>query len=82
MIYLIESENGNVTYYKIGYTKDSSFERRMDFYKLHNPFYKVLYTIPGATEDHERLIHARFNEYLIYRREWFKNSVKILRFFF
>lgn len=30
MIYLIESENGNVTYYKIGYTKDSSFERRMD----------------------------------------------------
>ena len=81
MIYLIESENGNVTYYKIGYTNDDNFERRMDLYKLHNPFCKVLYTIPGATEDQERLIHARFNEYLVYRREWFKNSVKILRFF-
>lgn len=81
MIYLIESENGNVTYYKIGYTKDSNFKKRIESYYLHNPFCKVLYTIPGATGDHERLIHARFNEYLIYRREWFKNSVKILRFF-
>lgn len=81
MIYLIESENGNVTYYKIGYTNDDNFERRMDLYKLHNPFCKVLYTISGATENQERLIHAKFNEYLVYRREWFKNSVKILRFF-
>lgn len=81
MIYLIESENGNVTYYKIGYTKDSNFKKRVESYYLHNPFCKVLYTIPGATEDQERLIHAKFNEYLVYRREWFKNSVKILRFF-
>lgn len=81
MIYLIESENGNVIYYKIGYTNDDNFERRMDLYKLHNPFCKVLYTISGATEDQERLIHAKFNDYLVYRREWFKNSVKILRFF-
>lgn len=78
---MIESENGNVIYYKIGYTNDDNFERRMDLYKLHNPFCKVLYTISGATEDQERLIHAKFNDYLVYRREWFKNSVKILRFF-
>ncbi len=81
MVYLIESEGRNKTYYKIGYAKDSSFEGRLDFYKLHNPFCKVLYTIPEATEDHEKLIQAKFNEYRVYRREWFKDSVKILRFF-
>ena len=53
----------------------------MDTYKLHNPFCKLLYIIQDATEDHEKLIHAKFNEYLVYRREWFKGSVKILRFF-
>lgn len=81
MVYLIESEGRNETYYKIGYAKDGSFEGRLDSYKLHNPFCKVLYTIPGATEDHEKLIQAKFNEYRVYRREWFKGSVKILRFF-
>lgn len=81
MVYLIESEGRNETYYKIGYAKDGSFEGRLDSYKLHNPFCKVLYTIPEATEDHEKLIHARFNEYRVYRREWFKGNVKILRFF-
>lgn len=81
MIYLIESEGRNETYYKIGYTNDSNFEKRLDTYKLHNPFCKLLYIIPDATEDHEKLIHAKFNEYLVYRREWFKGSVKILRFF-
>lgn len=58
MIYLIECEGRNETYYKIGYTKDSNFERRLDTYKLHNPFCKLLYIIPDATEDHEKLIHA------------------------
>lgn len=81
MVYLIESEGRNETYYKIGYAKDGSFEGRLDSYKLHNPFCKVLYTIPEATEDHEKLIQAKFNEYRVYRREWFKDSVKILRFF-
>ena len=81
MVYLIESEGRNETYYKIGYTKDSNFEQRSNTYKLHNPFCKVLYTIPDATEDHERLIHAKFNEYLVYRKEWFNDSVEILRFF-
>ena len=81
MIYLIECEGRNETYYKIGYTKDSNFERRLDTYKLHNPFCKLLYIIPNATKDHEKLIHAKFNEYLVYRREWFKTGVKILRFF-
>jgi len=81
MVYLIESEGRNETYYKIGYTNDDNFERRLNFYKLHNPFCKVLYTIPDATEDHEKLIQAKFNEYLIYRKEWFEDSVEILRFF-
>lgn len=81
MVYLIESEGRNETYYKIGYAKDGSFDKRLIAYKLHNPFCKVLYTIPEATEDHEKLIQAKFNEYLVYRREWFKDSVKILRFF-
>lgn len=81
MIYLIECEGRNVTYYKIGYTEDGNFKRRLDFYKLHNPFCKVLYTIPNATEDHEKLIHAKFSEYLVYRREWFNSNIKILRFF-
>lgn len=81
MVYLIESEGRNETYYKIGYTMDSNFEKRIESYKLHNPFCKVLYTIPGATEDHERLIQTKFNEYRVYRKEWFRDSVKILRFF-
>lgn len=81
MVYLIESEGRNETYYKIGYTSESNFERRLDFYELHNPFCKVLYIIPDATEDHEKLIQAKFNEYRVYRKEWFKNSAKILRFF-
>lgn len=81
MVYLIECEGRNATYYKIGYTRDSNFERRLDTYKLHNPFCKVLYTIPEATEDHEKLIQAKFNEYRAYRKEWFMDNVAILRFF-
>lgn len=81
MVYLIESEGRNETYYKIGYTGDSNFDKRLIAYKLHNPSCKVLYIIPGATEDHEKLIQAKFNEYRVYRREWFKGNVKILRFF-
>ena len=46
MVYLIESEGRNETYYKIGYAKDGSFDKRLIAYKLHNPFCKVLYTIP------------------------------------
>ena len=81
MVYLIESEGRNGTYYKIGYTRDSNFKKRIESYYLHNPFCKVLYTIPGATEDHERLIQVKFNKYQIYRKEWFEDSVEILRFF-
>ena len=83
MIYLIESEGRNETYYKIGYTKDSSFDRRIESYKLHNPFCKVLYKISGGTERHESLIHNRFKNLRVYRREWFKDDVdnSIINFF-
>ena len=92
MIYLIISKGedlqegkGNIkTYYKIGYTGDGgNDERRFDTYYLHNPFCKVLYTIPGGTERHESLIHNRFKDLRVYRREWFEDdaSNSIVNFF-
>jgi len=83
MIYLIISKGedlqegkGNIkTYYKIGYTGDGgNDERRFNTYYLHNPFCKVLYTIPGGTERHESLIHNRFKDLRVYRREWFEDD--------
>jgi len=75
MIYLIESEGRNETYYKIGYTKDSNFEKRIESYLLHNPFCKVLYIIPDATEDHEKLIHAKFNKYLVSNSSSYESAI-------
>lgn len=89
MIYLIET-----TYYdkdskeildllKIGYTSDDSLNKRLSLYKLHNPLYKLLYTIPDATEDDERRLHIKFKKfrYPDYGREWFMYNEKIVNFF-
>ena len=92
MIYLIISKGedyqegkGNIkTYYKIGYTGDGgNDERRFNTYYLHNPFCKVLCTIPGGTERHEKLIHNKFKNLRVYRREWFEDdaSNSIINFF-
>ena len=90
MIYLIVSRGedyqegkGNIkTYYKIGYTGDGgNDERRFNTYYLHNPFCKVLCTIPGGTERHESLIHNRFKDLRVYRREWFEDDGSIVNFF-
>lgn len=52
-----------------------------EWIKLHNPFYKVLCTIPGGTERHESLIHNRFKDLRVYRREWFEDDGSIVNFF-
>lgn len=59
MIYLIKSagydENENLIHFlKIGYTEDSSKDKRFQLYKLHNPTCKVLYEIPDLPEDIEK----------------------------
>lgn len=87
MIYLIRA-----TYYdndteeildllKIGYTKDSSKDKRFTQYKLHNPCFKVLYEVPKATEDHEKRIQYKFRDLLYSGKEWFKYSEDIIDFF-
>ena len=92
MIYLIISRGedfqegkGNIkTYYKIGYTGDGgNEERRFNTYYLHNPFCKVLYTIPNGTERHESLIHNKFKNLRVFRREWFEDDANnsIINFF-
>ena len=56
MIYLIKSagydENENLIHFlKIGYTEDSSKDKRFSQYKMHNPTCKILYEIPDLPED-------------------------------
>lgn len=92
MIYLIVSRGedfqegkGNIrTYYKIGYTGDKGTdERRFSTYYLHNPFCKILCTIPGGTVRHESLIHNRFKNLRVYRKEWYEDDAtnSIINFF-
>lgn len=59
MIYLIKSASYNesenyIDLLKIGYTEDSSKDKRFQLYKLHNPTCKILYEIPDLPEDIER----------------------------
>lgn len=86
MIYVIESRgfdenNEEKIYLKIGYTEDDVKEKRFDTYYLHNPFCKVIYTISEATPEQEKIIHGKFNDYLVYRREWFLKNDDIVNFF-
>lgn len=89
MIYLIEEtfynkETGEVTdLLKIGYTSDTSRDKRFGQYKLHCPIFKILYEIPGYTEDDEKRIqyHFRDHKYSGYGNEWFKFSQDIIDFF-
>lgn len=91
MIYLIKSagykeEEGNISTFfllKIGYTEDNRKDIRFVQYKLHNPTCQVLYTIPEATEEHEKKVQYKFKNLLYsdYGREWFKYSEEIINFF-
>ena len=87
MIYLIESSGYKGDNYfkllKIGYTDDNVSDRRFTTYKLHNPTCQVLYTIPNATEEHEKRVQYKFRGLLFkdYGREWFKYSEEIINYF-
>lgn len=87
MIYLIESAGYKGDNYfkllKIGYTEDSISDRRFTAYKLHNPTCQILFTIPEATEDHEKRVQYKFKNLLFpdYGREWFKYDKDIINFF-
>lgn len=88
MIYLIKSagydENENLIYFlKIGYTEDSSKDKRFSQYKMHNPTCKILYEIPDLPEDIEKRIQYKFRDLLYseYGREWFYYSDEIVNFF-
>jgi hypothetical protein len=86
MIYLIET-----TYYdkdsseildllKIGYTNDDGLNKRLAQYKSHNPKFKLLLTIPGATEEMEKKLHVKFKQfhYSDYGKEWFVYNKEIV----
>lgn len=88
MIYLIESvgrdknDNKIKSFLKIGYSEDKVFKNRLNNYYLHNPHCDLLYTIPGGTQDQEKLLHYKFKNYLVFRKEWFiDDSGEILDFF-
>ena len=88
MIYLIKSasynENENyIDLLKIGYTEDSSKDKRFSQYKMHNPTCKILYEIPDLPEDIEKRIQYKFRDLLYseYGREWFYYSEDIINFF-
>lgn len=80
MLYLIkssgfkENEDGEISYFqllKIGYTDDSNRDSRFSQYKLHNPTCKILFEIPGYTEEDEKNIQYKFKDLLFpdYGRE-------------
>lgn len=88
MIYLIKSagydENENLIHFlKIGYTEDSSKDKRFSQYKMHNPTCKILYEIPDLPEDIEKKIQYKFRglKYNGYGNEWFYYSDDIINFF-
>jgi hypothetical protein len=89
MIYLIqtsyynEDTNTPLRLLKIGYTRDESLNKRLTQYKLHNPRAKLLYTIPGATEEDELKVQYKFKKLLYsdYGREWFVYDNEIIEFF-
>ena len=68
---------------KIGYTEDSNKNSRFSAYKMHNPTCKVLYEIPGLTEEDEKNVQYKFRKYLYpdYGMEWFEYSEEIIEFF-
>ena len=88
MIYVILSaafKNGSNTEYesllKIGYCRDDREKVRTTTYLTENPTIKILFTIPGGTEQDEKNLHHHFRKYLKYGNEWFSYNQEILDFF-
>ena len=81
MIYVIKVEYKVCIVLKIGYTADKNSKKRFESYKNHNPFFEILFTIPGGTEEDEKNLHYKFKSYLISGREWFSCEQEILDFF-
>jgi len=68
--------------YKIGYCGEDSKKARFNAYFTENPTIKVLYSIPGGTEQDERNLHYHFRDFKKpYGNEWFSYSPEILNFF-
>ena len=66
---------------KIGYCRDDREKVRTATYLTENPTIKILFTIPGGTEQDEKNLHHHFRKYLRYRNEWFSYNQEILDFF-
>ena len=66
---------------KIGYCRDDREKVRTTAYLTENPTIKILFTIPGGTEQDEKNLHHHFRKYLKYRNEWFSYNQEILDFF-
>ena len=66
---------------KIGYCRDDREKVRTTAYLTENPTIKILFTIPGGTEQDEKNLHHHFRKYLKYRNEWFSYEQEILDFF-
>ena len=89
MIYLIQSaayvDNFSTCkedILKIGYCGEDSKKSRFSVYLTENPTMRVLYLIPGGTEQDERNLHYHFRDFKKpYGREWFTYSPEILGFF-
>ena len=81
MIYVIKVEYKVCIVLKIGYTADKNSKKRFESYKNHNPFFEILFKIPGGTEEDEKNLHYKFKSYLRSGREWFSCEQEILDFF-
>lgn len=40
--------------HSIGYTADKNSKKRFESYKNHNPFFEILFTISGGTEQNNK----------------------------
>lgn len=89
MVYLVETVYYNkhtkevLDLLKIGYTKDENLKSRLVQYKLHNPMYKLLFTIPDVDESVEKAIQLYFQGFQFpdYGKEWFVYNEEIIDFF-
>lgn len=93
MIYLIrsaecrEKEDGEIEFFlslKIGYTEDETQDlmknkRLFSLFTGHRSI-KLIATIPGATEEHEKKLHYRFKDFLWDGNEWFYYKDEIVDF--
>ena len=86
MIYLLKSagyeevdgEDKLFLLLKIGYTGEDNLTTRFNNYRCHNITGKIIYTIPNATEDHEKKLHYKFKDLKYDGHEWFKYDQSII----